>query len=347
VPITLVVRAPEPDGRITELAPLSFDGSRVVLGRGSACDVRLPDASVSGRHASLRAREGGWVVVDEGATNGTFINGERIGVQAPRPIKTGDVLKLGRVELLVRVGAAPITPPQQTRELAMALVARALGEERAGQPTLTVVEGPDAGATLVILPGVPRAIGRDPRCHLRLTDRALPPIAAEVSLEGTTIRVSQRDPRVPVSLGERTLSPGASLGWSSGVLLRLGATAIRLDDPVAAALEASANAEDERVPQPTAAPASSPPDASIANASGSAPAAQEPSVEPVVPVVPVDASAGEPAKDEEPAPVIPAPTYDRRRSWRSATLAFDVIALVVGVAVLAGSIAGLWWLLRK
>ena len=43
----------------SEAAPelsLAFDTPRLVIGRGDGCDVRLPDPSVSHRHASIRQR---------------------------------------------------------------------------------------------------------------------------------------------------------------------------------------------------------------------------------------------------------------------------------------------------
>jgi predicted Zn finger-like uncharacterized protein len=51
---------------------------RVYLGRGSAADVQIKDSEVSRRHAMLEVRGGGDVVlVDLGATNGTWVKGER------------------------------------------------------------------------------------------------------------------------------------------------------------------------------------------------------------------------------------------------------------------------------
>ena len=41
-------------------------------------DVQLKDSEVSRRHAMLEIREGEATLVDLGATNGTFLEGERI-----------------------------------------------------------------------------------------------------------------------------------------------------------------------------------------------------------------------------------------------------------------------------
>ena len=51
---------------------------RIYLGRGSAMDIQIQDSEVSRRHAMLEIRNGEATLVDLGATNGTFVDGERI-----------------------------------------------------------------------------------------------------------------------------------------------------------------------------------------------------------------------------------------------------------------------------
>ena len=76
--LTVVVRSGEgePAPRIT------FDAPRIVIGRGDGCEVRLPDPSVSHRHASIRQRGTDYIVLDEGSTNGTFVGPVRLSPQA-------------------------------------------------------------------------------------------------------------------------------------------------------------------------------------------------------------------------------------------------------------------------
>ena len=50
---------------------------RVYLGRGTAADVQVKDSEVSRKHAMLEVRGGKVVLVDLGATNGTWVGGER------------------------------------------------------------------------------------------------------------------------------------------------------------------------------------------------------------------------------------------------------------------------------
>ena len=75
-------------------------GAEVVLGRHPDCEVHLDDDSVSRRHAALRRREGVWMLVDLGSTNGTWVNGRRVGARTP--VRRGDLVQLGEVQ--VRLG---------------------------------------------------------------------------------------------------------------------------------------------------------------------------------------------------------------------------------------------------
>lgn len=92
------VKAQAPAGALPELAPLARDlrvslaviagqqaGSvftiskpRVYLGRGSAMDIQLKDPEASRRHAMLEIRGDAVTLADLGATNGCFVNGERV-----------------------------------------------------------------------------------------------------------------------------------------------------------------------------------------------------------------------------------------------------------------------------
>ena len=63
------------------------------LGRSEDCTHTFPDVSVSGLHARLAIVGGSYALADAGSTNGTFVNDER--VSAPRPLRNGDVVRLG------------------------------------------------------------------------------------------------------------------------------------------------------------------------------------------------------------------------------------------------------------
>lgn len=70
------------------------------IGRSRYNDVRLPDESVSGRHASLVRRENRWIIFDVGSANGTYVDGQRVGDQRALPDRCE--LQLGIVRLLFR-----------------------------------------------------------------------------------------------------------------------------------------------------------------------------------------------------------------------------------------------------
>lgn len=66
------------------------------LGRDPTCEVVLPDAGVSWRHARIEDRGDAWVLVDLGSTNGSQVNG----VRGPEgALAHGDRITLGRTIL--------------------------------------------------------------------------------------------------------------------------------------------------------------------------------------------------------------------------------------------------------
>ena len=60
-------------------------GTRIRFGRHPECEVSFDpqrDIDASSRHAELRTVETGWVLVDLGSSNGTYVEGHRI-TEAP------------------------------------------------------------------------------------------------------------------------------------------------------------------------------------------------------------------------------------------------------------------------
>ena len=125
--LTVVVRS----GDHPTPLKISLDAPRIVIGRGEGCEIRLPDPSVSHRHASIRQRGSDYVVVDEGSTNGTFVGPVRLSPQAPRMVKSGELLRIGRIWLELTIEAVPVTEDAQlaTREIALSLVSSALAAQ--------------------------------------------------------------------------------------------------------------------------------------------------------------------------------------------------------------------------
>jgi ABC-type multidrug transport system ATPase subunit len=73
-------------------------GERIRIGRDSDNDVVLSDLQVSRHHTEVRRTGDTYQVVDLGSRNGTYLNGRL--VQRPTVVHAGDVISIGRHELL-------------------------------------------------------------------------------------------------------------------------------------------------------------------------------------------------------------------------------------------------------
>ena len=72
---------------------ISLGDRPVTIGRQSDCTIPLNDQNVSRRHAQIRPGRGAYVVADLGSTNGTMVNGTRIGGE--QRLNDGDILSFG------------------------------------------------------------------------------------------------------------------------------------------------------------------------------------------------------------------------------------------------------------
>ena len=104
-----------------------FAQSRVVIGRSRSADVQLPHTAVSGAHASIRAEGAGYVVYDEGSTNGTRVNDGPLVPGRAKPLRANDHIDLGGYRLTVEVGI-PVAQTMSSR-LASAFAQRMLKEQ--------------------------------------------------------------------------------------------------------------------------------------------------------------------------------------------------------------------------
>ena len=89
VPTTLVVI----DGPLQHLE-LVLDRKEIRIGRAPNSDFVIDDDYVSSQHAKLQRTDEGWIIQDLNSTNGTFVDGERIG--APVQIKPDMQIRIGR-----------------------------------------------------------------------------------------------------------------------------------------------------------------------------------------------------------------------------------------------------------
>jgi diguanylate cyclase (GGDEF)-like protein len=105
--VTQVVQAPPPDQPagndcvvVIYASEPGLLGKRYVLeksplriGRGGDNHIVLEGDSVSRRHAHFERRAGAWFIVDDGSTNGTFLNEEQ--VKGDATLTNGDRVKVG------------------------------------------------------------------------------------------------------------------------------------------------------------------------------------------------------------------------------------------------------------
>lgn len=102
--LLVVERGPVPSLRF----PLKSE--QMTIGRSAGNDLVLADPEVSRRHVRVVQRPDGFAVEDIGSTNGTFVNGQRIGHLTL--LQDGDTIDLGDTVRLRFVSLAPAPPPE-------------------------------------------------------------------------------------------------------------------------------------------------------------------------------------------------------------------------------------------
>jgi pSer/pThr/pTyr-binding forkhead associated (FHA) protein len=319
--LTIVVRSG--DGKSP--ARITFDAPRVVIGRGEGCEVRVPDASVSHRHASIRQRGAEYIVLDEGSANGTFVGPVKLSPQAPRVLKDGDLVRVGRVWLEVRIEQAVPTAnaPVATRELALGLVAQALAAEgESSAVRVKVVEGPGAGTEL-LMDAFDRAytVGRLASAELHIADADLSRRHVELLRRGERVLVRDLGSKNGSELGGRRMNAGEEAPWPKEAALVIGRNKLVFEDPVGEALDEIERAADERID-----------DSEL--------------IDPPKGVSTATETAALTTATRRGAPIAPRP---RRAPDGGAVgwTAADFIIAMLAIAVLALSIGGLVWLMRS
>lgn len=106
---------------------VSWEGERLVAGRGTECEIVLDRAEVSRRHARFVREEGAYVVYDAGSANGTRVNGERV---ERRALEIGDVVEIDTFALTFLLDAQPIESVVRTASLPSASAQEEVEETR-------------------------------------------------------------------------------------------------------------------------------------------------------------------------------------------------------------------------
>jgi hypothetical protein len=85
-----------------------LDRDVLTIGRGADCDITLPERQVSRHHARIERRNRGYLLIDLGSKNGTFVNGHEI--NQPHSLQDGDEIQIALYLKLSFVGAEATVP---------------------------------------------------------------------------------------------------------------------------------------------------------------------------------------------------------------------------------------------
>lgn len=138
-------------GRLVSLVdgreyPINATG--VVIGRDANCDVVVPHAEVSRRHAEIVPAQAGYVLTDL-STNGVFVNGDRVKYSAL--LGRGDVVRLGSEEFRFDADIASSRPESRSvRTAGTRAVPRAAGPARSAWMWIVIAALISAAAFVVL-----------------------------------------------------------------------------------------------------------------------------------------------------------------------------------------------------
>lgn len=322
----LVVRSLWSPESISEFV-YEFDQERVVIGRGKGADVCIPHQAVSGQHATIRSKGAGYVVQDDGSTNGTRVGSASLAPARPRALRNGDVIELGGFAIRFEGGRSVTLPTSVDRTAALArrILREALeaGGSSAQQPRLLVLNGPEEGQELIIPePPTLLVVGRGPECDLRLSDADASREHAELERDLDGVLIRDLGSKNGLLINGR---PARQRRLHDRDEIRIGATVIVLEDPDEAAVEETAAAPEREMALPEPVAASPPSSEAVA--------------------------AGETVGDDAPAHRTDDDAREAagslaRAGGRRSGAGADIFIYLLAAAVLAVSILGLVILLR-
>ncbi len=324
--LTLAVRCED----MGELPVITFDLPRLIIGRGESCDLRLPDPSVSQHHASIRQRGGDYIIVDEGSTNGTFVGPVRLAPQAPRVLRSGDSIRVGRIWIDVWLESAAATVHAQfaTKDLALQLVAKSLeAQGEASIPELVVSEGQNVRTSLILdKPDHRYVLGRSAVADLVLLDTNASRRHVEVWRQGARVMLRELGSKNGSKLDSSYLLPDKEIVWPDGAVLGIGAERITLQDPAQEALLEMSRAADAHLSESE--------QSELASASPEVPTSNNVLDKTTIRARADDSSSRRPRSGGK---------AKRARPGRITTA--DLSVVILALAVLSASLLGLLWML--
>ena len=345
-------------------AVYEFDAPRVVIGRRGGADVQLPHPAVSSTHCTIRRDGSRYLLVDDGSTNGTLVNGTKVISGRAKPLRADDCIEVGPFRLIVEFElVAQETSAVQTGLLAQQLLRDILfaQENEDSEPSMLIINGTRAGER-VRLPPPPCSlvVGRGADCDIPLDDADASREHAEVVRDGLAVRARDLGSKNGTLLNGEVLVDERML--SDRDELTVGATVLCFEDPAAATLHQMRDAEDVPVtdlPEKWRPPAP-PPGALSPETTGNFNATGEPDRAPPadpstgtragssnseITDVPASEQSGEgrlvPGETATPRAAVARPNPRATRGART-----DALIYVLAGTVLALSLAGLLWLLQ-
>ncbi len=76
--------------------------SKITLGRGSTNTIVIDNSLASRQHAIIQKIKDAYFICDMKSTNGTFLNGKKIKPDKYVKLKQGDVITIGKSDLVMR-----------------------------------------------------------------------------------------------------------------------------------------------------------------------------------------------------------------------------------------------------
>jgi pSer/pThr/pTyr-binding forkhead associated (FHA) protein len=161
------------------------------------CDVLLMEGTVSRRHAQVTVENGLIILMDLGSSNGTQIDGTRIGPNQPMPLANNSTIRFGNATLTV------VAPTGAAEATIMA--------DAPAEPTVAVATSPSAVEEPTLM--APRAMEAPSHVDMAPSTPISTPPPVETSEQ---IAIARLRPAVegtdPIYVGEGTIAVGRKTG---------------------------------------------------------------------------------------------------------------------------------------
>lgn len=208
------------------------DCVEVRLGRRPTSDIELPFPSVSAAHARLFKGDSAhdWWLEDEGSTNGTWLDGQRLSPRRPAAVRPGQRMRIATVDIVFEGWSASVRGDESTGTLARRLIADLFGAAEGEVPSLAVERGPAAPANIRLVERERRYVaGRADTCDLVLSGEHVSREHAAFVRRWDGVFVSDLGSRNGILVNGTVIAGEHRM--SDGDRVQIGVVALRLADP--------------------------------------------------------------------------------------------------------------------